>query len=126
MITMKVNKHGDFVKKRTHKFKCDSCGCKYTAGNSEWNFCNKYGDSKNYPTDYVSCRCPECNELNHIQWKGKFVDWWDRHWDWVLFYAGILMLVLFLLLVGTGYYGLSLISLILSVTQILLSVEHIN
>ena len=123
---MKVNKHGDFIKKRTHRFKCINCDCKYTAGNGEWGFCDEYGNPKTYPTEYVSCRCPECGKLSYIQWRGKFKDWWDENWDVILLFVGILMLVLFFLFVGIGYCGLSLISLILSVILIRLSIGHIN
>lgn len=122
---MKVNKHGDLIKKRTHKFKCYNCGCKYTADNGEWYYSESLISAKtNKPTDYVSSKCPECDKTNTVQWRGRLRDWWKKNWEWVLFLVAILMIVLFFLFVGMGYHGLSLISLILSVTLILLSVTH--
>ncbi len=79
---MKVNKHGDLLKKRTHKFKCYNCGCKYTAKTGEWGYCDEYKNPKTNPTDYVSCQCPECGKLNHIQWRGNVRDWWGNVRDW--------------------------------------------
>lgn len=73
---MKVNKHGDLIKKRTHKFKCYNCGCKYTANTGEWKYCNEYGNPSDKPTDYVSCDCPECGKSTRIQWRGNVRDWW--------------------------------------------------
>lgn len=77
---MKVNKHGDIIKKRTHKFKCYNCGCKYTADNGEWYYSESLISAKtNKPTDYVSSKCPECDKTNTVQWRGKLRDWWKAY-----------------------------------------------
>lgn len=90
---MKVNKHGDLIKKRTHKFKCYNCGCKYTAYTGEWGYCDRYGCPEVNPTDYVSCQCPECGHLDYIQWRGAFRDWWKEYWGWLFALIGTLSLM---------------------------------
>lgn len=71
---MKVIKNGDTIQKRTHKFKCWNCKCKYIAFNGEWYYVS-YCQKTNKPTNYVESECPECGKLNKIQWRHKKRDW---------------------------------------------------
>lgn len=71
---MKVVKNGDTVQKRTHKFKCWNCKCKYIASNGEWYYVS-YCQKTTKPTDHVESECPECGRLNKIQWRHKKRDW---------------------------------------------------
>lgn len=90
---MKVNKHGDIIKKRTHKFKCYNCGCKYTANTGEWKYCSEYGNPSDKPTDYVSCDCPECGKSTRIQWRGNLRDWWKEYRTLVFAFIALLALI---------------------------------
>ena len=120
---MKVNKHGNLIKKRTHKFKCNNCGCKYTAYTGEWGYCDEYGHPKVNPTDYVSCQCPECGNLDYIQWRDKFKDWCEKHADLMLLFASLIMFLLFFVFIGIEYYEMAIISLIVSIVSLGISVE---
>lgn len=97
---MKVNKHGDIIKKRTHKFKCNNCGCKYTANTGEWKYCSEYGDPSDKPTDYVSCDCPECGKSTRIQWRGKLRDWWKEY------YAVVFIVITLFALISLFAFGI--------------------
>ena len=96
---MEINKHGDLLKKRTHKFKCYNCGCKYTAKTGEWGYCDEYKNPKTNPTDYVSCQCPECGKLNNIQWRGNVRDWWKEY------YVVVFTLITLLALISLFAFG---------------------
>lgn len=113
---MKINRSGDMLKKRTHKFKCHNCGCKYVADNNEWTYCDKYGYSKPNPTDYVSCECPECGKSNRIQWRGIFKDWCEAYSDKLLAIVALLTLLLFFVFIGTEHYIAAITSIIISAT----------
>lgn len=115
---MKVNKHGDIIKKRTHKFKCYNCGCKYTANTGEWKYCSEYGDPSDKPTDYVSCDCPECGKSTRIQWRGKLRDWCEAHADLILLFVSLIMFLLFFVFVGTEHNVMAIISLFISVMSL--------
>ena len=89
---MKVVKNGDTVQKRTHKFKCWNCKCKYIASNGEWyyvSFCQK----TDKPTNHVESECPECGKLNKIQWRHKKRDWLSMNVDDILAVLTLLSLV---------------------------------
>lgn len=111
---MKINRSGDMLKKQMHKFKCHNCGCKYTADNGEWEYCDKYGYPKTNPTDYVMCRCPECNKSNRIQWRGMFKDWCEAYIDKLLVIVALLTLLLFFVFIGTEHYIAGITSIIIS------------
>lgn len=43
------------------KFKCDKCGCIFTAGSGEFEFVNKYNEPINTNiANRVKCQCPCC------------------------------------------------------------------
>lgn len=112
---MKVKKHGDIVRKRIYKFKCINCGCKYIAESGECAYCDEYGYPETNPTDYVMCRCPECDKSNRIQWRIRFNDWYDRYHNLLLTSTALLGALLFFLFMGVGHWIIALISLFISV-----------
>ena len=89
---MKVIKNGDTVQKRTHKFKCWNCKCKYIASNGEWYYVS-YRQKVNKPTDHVESECPECGKTNKIQWRHKTRDWLSMYADEILVVLTLLSLV---------------------------------
>lgn len=111
---MKVIKQGDTIKKRSYKFKCDKCGCKYVADHTEWTYCYKYGDITTNQTDYVSCECPECHKINQIHLRGRFWDWYDKYHNPLLIITTLLGVLLFFVFIGIEHYIIALISLLIS------------
>lgn len=89
---MKVIKNGDTIQKRTHKFKCWNCKCKYIASNGEWYYVD-YCQKTNKPTDHVESECPECGKLNKIQWRHKKRDWLSMNAGDILAVLALLSLV---------------------------------
>lgn len=70
---MKINKHGKkFTEEKTESFKCERCGCEFSAKEDEYYVDVCAGD--NFPpggsltlpavsVDYHVCSCPECHKI---------------------------------------------------------------
>ena len=76
---MKIHKHGDTYNKEDsepkEKFKCEKCGCEFTAKTDEYYVDFGAGDASGITSlsttitfstvvkDYIVCSCPECHKI---------------------------------------------------------------